>query len=230
MQAVAESGAGMSGASAVHISIFAPRVIVKHGSEEQRRRFLPPLIDGRDICAFGVTEPDAGLDTTRITTFARRRGAGYVISGRKVWTSLAQVATRILLLGAHHAAGRLRQADRRHEPLLCRVRPRPHRGAGDREDGPGRRRFEPGLHRRSGSAGSRPHRRGGHGLPLYPGEPQPRAHPDRRRGHRASAAPHCAGRPNMPRSGWSSAGPSARTRRSSIPWPRAGWSWRRPTS
>ena len=98
MQAVAESGAGMSGASAVHISIFAPRVIVKHGSEAQRRRFLPPLIDGRDICAFGVTEPDAGLDTTRITTMARRRGAGYVISGRKVWTSLAQVATRILLL------------------------------------------------------------------------------------------------------------------------------------
>jgi acyl-CoA dehydrogenase len=98
MQAVAESGAGMSGASAVHISIFAPRVIVRHGSEEQRRRFLAPLIEGRDICAFGVTEPDAGLDTTRITTFARRRGAGYVISGRKVWTSLAQVATRILLL------------------------------------------------------------------------------------------------------------------------------------
>jgi len=98
MQAVAESGAGMSGASAVHISIFAPRVIVKHGSEAQRRRFLPPLIEGRDICAFGVTEPDAGLDTTRITTTARRRGAGYVISGRKVWTSLAQVATRILLL------------------------------------------------------------------------------------------------------------------------------------
>jgi acyl-CoA dehydrogenase len=98
MQAVAESGAGMSGASAVHISIFAPRVIVRHGSEEQRRRFLPPLIEGRDICAFGVTEPDAGLDTTRITTMARRRGEGYVISGRKVWTSLAQVATRILLL------------------------------------------------------------------------------------------------------------------------------------
>jgi acyl-CoA dehydrogenase len=98
MQAVAESGAGMSGASSVHISIFAPRVIVRHGSEEQRRRFLPPLIEGRDICAFGVTEPDAGLDTTRITTTARRRGAGYVISGRKVWTSLAQVATRILLL------------------------------------------------------------------------------------------------------------------------------------
>ncbi len=98
MQAVAESGAGMSGASAVHISIFAPRVIVKHGSEAQRRRFLPPLIEGRDICAFGVTEPDAGLDTTRITTMARRRGAGYVISGRKVWTSLAQVATRIFLL------------------------------------------------------------------------------------------------------------------------------------
>ena len=98
MQAVAESGAGMSGASAVHIAIFGPRVIVKHGTEEQKRRFLPPLIAGKDICSFGVTEPDAGLDTTHIKTFAERRGDRYVIRGQKVWTSLAQVATRILLL------------------------------------------------------------------------------------------------------------------------------------
>jgi acyl-CoA dehydrogenase len=98
MQAVAESGAGMSGASAVHISIFAPRVIVAHGSAAQKQRFLPPLIAGTDICAFGVTEPDAGLDTTHITTFARHQGDHYVIRGRKVWTSLGQVATRVLLL------------------------------------------------------------------------------------------------------------------------------------
>jgi acyl-CoA dehydrogenase len=98
MQAVAESGAGMSGASAVHISIFGPRVIVRHGTAEQKQRFLPPLIAGKDICSFGVTEPDAGLDTTRIKTFAERRGDRYVIRGQKVWNSLAQVATRILLL------------------------------------------------------------------------------------------------------------------------------------
>ena len=97
MQAVAESGAGMSGASAVHISIFGPRVIVKHGTAEQKRRFLAPLIAGKDICSFGVTEPDAGLDTTHIKTFAERSGDRYVIRGQKVWTSLAQVATRILL-------------------------------------------------------------------------------------------------------------------------------------
>jgi acyl-CoA dehydrogenase len=98
MQAIAESGAGFSGASAVHIGIFGPRVIVKHGTPEQQRRFLPPLIAGADICSFGVTEPDAGLDTTHITTSARRRPGGYVVSGRKTWNSLAQVATRILIL------------------------------------------------------------------------------------------------------------------------------------
>ncbi len=98
MQAIAESGAGFSGASAVHINVFGPNVIVKHGSDEQRRRVLPPLIAGRDICAFAVTEPDAGLDTTHITTSAVRRGDRYVVNGRKVWTSLAQVATKILIL------------------------------------------------------------------------------------------------------------------------------------
>jgi acyl-CoA dehydrogenase len=98
MQAIAESGAGFSGASAVHINVFGPNVIVKHGSDAQRQRFLPPLIAGTDICAFAVTEPDAGLDTTHITTSAVRHGDRYVVNGRKVWTSLAQVATKILIL------------------------------------------------------------------------------------------------------------------------------------
>ena len=98
MQAVAESGAGMSGASAVHISIFGPRVIVKHGTEEQKRRFLPPLIAGKEKACFAVTEPDAGLDTTRLKTRALRRGDHYVLSGRKIWISTAQVAEKMLIL------------------------------------------------------------------------------------------------------------------------------------
>jgi acyl-CoA dehydrogenase len=98
MQAIAESGAAMSGASAIHLSIFAPRAIVRHGTEEQKRRFLPPIIAGRDLCSFAVTEPDAGLDTARIKTTAVRAGDRYVIRGQKVWTSLAQVATKILIL------------------------------------------------------------------------------------------------------------------------------------
>jgi acyl-CoA dehydrogenase len=98
MQAVAQSGAGMSGASAVHMNIFGPMPIVVFGTEEQRRRFLPPLIAGRERACFAVTEPDAGLDTTRIATRAERRGDRYVVTGQKVWISTAQVADRLLIL------------------------------------------------------------------------------------------------------------------------------------
>ncbi|HUN51259.1 MAG TPA: acyl-CoA dehydrogenase family protein [Candidatus Sulfotelmatobacter sp.] len=98
MQAIAESGAGFSGASALHINIFGLNPVVKHGSEEQRRRMLPPLIQGRDRACFAVTEPDAGLDTLSLKTRAVREGDRYVVSGQKVWTSTAQVANKMLLL------------------------------------------------------------------------------------------------------------------------------------
>ena len=98
MRAIAESGAAMSGCSAVHMNIFGPLPIVAFGTEEQRRRFLPPLIEGREKACFAVTEPDAGLDTTRVKTRARPQGNGYVIDGRKVWTSTAQVADKMLIL------------------------------------------------------------------------------------------------------------------------------------
>ena len=84
MQTVAESGAALQGASAVHLNIFGPNPIVVFGTEEQKQRFLPPLIAGRERACFGVTEPDAGLDTTRIRTRAVRDGDGYVVQGRKV--------------------------------------------------------------------------------------------------------------------------------------------------
>lgn len=98
MQAVAESGAGMSGASAVHMNIFSLNPVVVFGTDEQRRRWLPPLIAGRDKACFGVTEPDTGLNTTHLKTRAERTGDTYVVSGRKIWTSTAQVANKILLL------------------------------------------------------------------------------------------------------------------------------------
>ena len=98
MHAVTDSAGAMSAASAIHINIFGPNPIVVAGTEAQKARFLPPLVAGEEICCFGVTEPDAGLDTTRITTFARRDKRGYVVDGRKMWTSTAQVADRILLL------------------------------------------------------------------------------------------------------------------------------------
>jgi acyl-CoA dehydrogenase len=98
MQAVAESGACMSGASAIHLNIFGLNPVVVFGTEAQKRRMLPPVIAGHDKACFGVTEPNAGLNTTQITTRAERRGDRYVINGTKIWTSTAQVASTILLL------------------------------------------------------------------------------------------------------------------------------------
>lgn len=98
MHEIARSPGAMSAASAVHINIFGPHPIVRFGTDEQRQRFLPDLISGRVKSCFGVTEPDAGLDTTRITTTARRDGDGYLIRGRKIWTTTAQVADKIMLL------------------------------------------------------------------------------------------------------------------------------------
>ena len=98
MGAIAESGAGMSGASAVHMNIFGLNPVVVFGTEEQKRRFLPPLIAGEEKSCFAVTEPNTGLDTTRLKTRAERRGDRYVVNGQKVWISTAQVADRMLLL------------------------------------------------------------------------------------------------------------------------------------
>ena len=81
MQAVAQSGAGFSGASAVHMNIFGLHPVVVFGTDEQKRRFLPPLIAGKEKACFAVTEPDVGLDTTRLKTRAVREGNGYVIVG-----------------------------------------------------------------------------------------------------------------------------------------------------
>lgn len=98
MHTVTQHGGGMAAASSIHINLFGPHPIVVHGTEEQKRRWLPPLIAGENKVAFGVTEPDAGLDTTSIKTFAMRTNEGYVIRGRKMWTTTAQVADKILLL------------------------------------------------------------------------------------------------------------------------------------
>jgi acyl-CoA dehydrogenase len=98
MQTIAESGAAMSGASAVHMNIFGLNPVVVFGSEEQKQRHLPPLIAGRDKACFAVTEPDAGLDTTRLKTRAVRDGDVYVVNGQKIWISTAQVSNKMLLL------------------------------------------------------------------------------------------------------------------------------------
>jgi acyl-CoA dehydrogenase len=98
MRAIAESGAGMSGASAVHINVFGLNPVVVFGTEEQKRRMLPPMVDGRDKACFAVTEPNTGLNTTQLKTRAVRSGGRYIVNGQKVWISTAQVANKILLL------------------------------------------------------------------------------------------------------------------------------------
>jgi len=98
MEAVAESGAGMSGASAVHMNIFGLNPVVVFGSDAQKQRWLPPLIRGEDQACFCVTEPDAGLNTTRLRTKAVRQGEHYLVSGQKIWISTAQVTNKMLLL------------------------------------------------------------------------------------------------------------------------------------
>ncbi len=103
MQTIAQSGAGLSGASAIHMNIFGLNPVVVFGTDEQCQRFLPPLIAGKEKACFGVTEPDAGLNTTHLTTEARRDGDEYVINGQKIWTSTAQVANKILLLARTRA-------------------------------------------------------------------------------------------------------------------------------
>jgi acyl-CoA dehydrogenase len=98
LQAVAESGAAFSGASALHMNIFGLNPVVVFGTEEQKQRFLPPLIRGEEKACFAVTEPDAGLDTTKLKTRAVRDGNRYLVHGQKIWISTAQVAERVLLL------------------------------------------------------------------------------------------------------------------------------------
>ena len=98
VEEVAASGAAMNGASAIHLSIFGMTPMLRHGSPSLVARYVPEVVAGRLHVAFGVTEPDAGTDTTRISTRASRVGDTYVVRGRKVWTSKATVCQKVLLL------------------------------------------------------------------------------------------------------------------------------------
>ena len=98
MHTIAATGAGLSGASAVHMNIFGLHPVVVFGTDEQKARWLPRLIQGQDKACFGVTEPDSGLNTLKRKVRAERRGDHYQVSGQKLWISTAQVANKILLL------------------------------------------------------------------------------------------------------------------------------------
>lgn len=98
LESVAASGACLAGASSIHMNVFGLHPAVVHGSAEQKARWLPPIIQGRNKACFGVTEPNTGLNTLKLKTMAIRKGDRYVVNGQKVWISTAQVAHKILLL------------------------------------------------------------------------------------------------------------------------------------
>lgn len=114
MHEVASHGGGMAAASSVHINLFGPHPIVVKGTDEQKRRWVPRLVSGEDQVAFGFTEPDAGLDTTRIKTFAEKVAGGYLVRGQKVWTSTGGLEEQFdrageLIPHPHQGAGRSQQ-------------------------------------------------------------------------------------------------------------------------
>ncbi|MGH7278658.1 MAG: acyl-CoA dehydrogenase family protein [Candidatus Rokuibacteriota bacterium] len=95
---ICAAGAGTTGASPIHFYLFPPMPLVKHGSDELKSRYLPGIATGEIVMSFGVTEPNAGTDTSRIQTRAERRGDRFIVNGRKVWNTNARQATHMLLL------------------------------------------------------------------------------------------------------------------------------------
>ena len=98
MQEISRSGAGNGGVSSVSLGIFGLNPVVRYGTDEQKARMLPPIIKREKRACFGVTEPNTGLDTTRLRTKAVLKGDRYIVHGQKTWTTTAQVADKILLI------------------------------------------------------------------------------------------------------------------------------------
>ncbi|MDH4039163.1 MAG: acyl-CoA/acyl-ACP dehydrogenase [Gammaproteobacteria bacterium] len=98
MQAVAESGGGMAAASSIHGPVFSMQPVALFGSHEQKQRMIPPVLSGEDRICFAVTEPNIGLDTTKLKTRAQKRDGGYLVNGEKIWISVAQVANKMMIL------------------------------------------------------------------------------------------------------------------------------------
>lgn len=98
MQAVAESGGGMTAASSIHGPVFTMKPVELFGTEEQKQRMIPPVIGGQELICFAVTEPNTGLDTTKLKTRAEKRESGYLVNGEKIWISVAKVAKKVMLL------------------------------------------------------------------------------------------------------------------------------------
>ena len=198
MQTIAESGAAMSGASAVHMNIFGLQPVIVFGTDEQKRRMLPPLIAGKDKACFAVTEPDAGLDTTALKARAERRGDHYVLSGQKIWISTAQVANKILILARTTPLDQVKRkteglslfyTDLDRSKVDIRVIDKMGRHAVDSNE----MFFDAMPIPAADRIGAE-----GDGFRYDPARHEPGAHPDRRRGGRHRPRRAAARRANMP--------------------------------
>ncbi len=227
MQTVAETGAGMSGCSAFHINIFGLMPIVVFGTEAQKQRFLPPMVQGQVKSCFGVTEPNTGLNTTQLKTRAVLKGDRYVVHGQKVWISTAQVADKILLLArttpieeckSHSHGLSLFYTDLDRNKVAVRLIEKMGRKAVDSNelfiDG-----LEIPVEDRIGEEGQ------GFKYILHGMNPERILIGSEAIGI-GRAAPRCARPPPTPRNASCSTARSARTRASSIRWPPTGWSWK----
>src|SRR5215211_3380453 len=185
--------AGCNGA-ACHAQMYTMGTVLRHGSEDQKRRYLPEIAAGRlRLQAFGVTEPTSGTDTTALKTIAKREGDAYVVRGQKIWTSRALRPHAAAC--AHHAGGSGHEADGGAVGLSGRHArggwARAHDPADPHHDEP---RHDRGVLRRPARAGRKLDRRGGQGLPLHPLGHECGAHPDRGRIRRRRQVVHRQGR------------------------------------
>ncbi len=184
MRTISESGAGMSGASSIHMNIFGLNPVVVFGNDEQRKRMLPPMAEGKQKSCFAVTEPNTGLNTTQLKLRAERKGDRYVVNGQKVWISTAQVADKMLLLARTTPLEEIKNptnglslfyTDFDRKRVHTREIEKMGRKAVD---------FERAVLREFRDPGGRPHRRGRPRLRIHPARHEPGAHPDRRRSGR----------------------------------------------
>lgn len=226
MQSVAETGACMSGCASFHINIFGLMPIVVFGTEEQKRRFLPPIVQGQLKSCFGVTEPNTGLNTTQLKTRAVRQGRPLCGARPEGLDLHGPGGRQDPAAGAHHADRGMQEPQRWPLAVLHRPGPPQDRRAPDRQDGPQGDRLERTLHRRAGNSGGRPDRRGGQGLQVHPA-----------RHESGAGAAGCRGHRHRPRRTAQGGRLCERARRvrpphreepghPASPWRRTGWSWR----
>ena len=123
LEEVAASGAAMNGATALHLTIFGLNPVVKHGSADLKERTMPAAAAGKLHVAFGITEPNAGSDTTKLQTTALRKGDRYVVNGQKMFISRVLQSDLMLLLARTTPVDKVKQRTQGLSVFLVDIRP-----------------------------------------------------------------------------------------------------------